>query len=139
MNKTEQIILVLPLPARVLSPNCPIASLRGRFMKAAATKRYRKLAKEAVEDLLLENIPWPRVVVQPVFYHTTKRTRDEDNAIGSLKAAYDGLVDARLVEDDSPEYMARERPVFKIDKVYPRVEFILTIMLEVENESLPKN
>lgn len=74
---------------------------------------------------MLEDIPWKRVTANVVFYHKVKRKRDEDNAMGSLKAAYDGIVDAGLVKDDDWENMSREIPRFKIDKDYPRVEFLL--------------
>lgn len=74
---------------------------------------------------MLEDIPWERVDVSVVFYHKTKRRRDEDNAIGSLKAAYDGIVDAGLVGDDDWKHMSRKIPEFRVDKTFPRVELLL--------------
>ncbi len=122
---TESITIVLPLPAAVLSPNCTIGSFGGRMMKAAASKRYRRLACEAVEAEDVETAPWGLCGVKAAFYHKTGRTRDQDNAMGALKAAYDGVVDAGLVKNDDYAHMKRESPVFAIDKEYPRV--ILTI------------
>lgn len=74
---------------------------------------------------MLEDIPWERVDVSVVFYYKTKRRRDEDNAMGSLKAAYDGIVDAGLVGDDDWEHMSRKIPEFRVDKTFPRVELLL--------------
>ncbi|MHC4302285.1 MAG: hypothetical protein ACYS7Y_33920, partial [Planctomycetota bacterium] len=50
------------------------------------------------------------------------RTRDPDNANASLKAAYDGIVDAGLVKDDDWYTMKRLPPIQKIDYDCPRVE-----------------
>jgi crossover junction endodeoxyribonuclease RusA len=91
-------------------------------MKAAATKKLRRLAKEAVEAEDIQTAPWSFVVVYPTFYHATKRRRDEDNHQGMLKAAYDGIVDAGLVDDDDSKHMSKQPPVFVIDKNTPRVE-----------------
>jgi len=116
----ESIVVVLPLPPRVLSPNCAVATPGGRFKKAAAAKRYRRLAREATEAERLT--PWIKASVTPRFFFPTKRRRDEDNAIASLKAAYDGIVDAGLLPDDDHTHMQRERPEFGIDCDHPRVE-----------------
>lgn len=113
---SETIVIMLPLPPKVLSPNCPVASWGGRFMKAAATKKYRRLAKEAVLDCRVETAPWNKVEVETFFYHKVNRQRDDDNALGSLKAAFDGIVDAGLVLDDDSLHMKRWPPKFKKDR-----------------------
>ena len=64
--------------------------------------------------------------VKAVFYHSYKRRRDPDNATGSLKAAYDGIVDSGLVADDDYEHMEREKPTLTIDRKDPRVELTIT-------------
>lgn len=38
------------------------------------------------------------------------RKRDEDNIVPTLKALCDGLVDAGVVPDDTPEYMTKRMP-----------------------------
>jgi len=121
----ELVIIILPLPPKILQPNCTIATINSRFMKAAATKRYRRMAREAVEAEQIETMPWGKASVQVVFYFKTNHRRDQDNAMGSLKSAYDGIVDAGLVEDDDYEHMKRISPIFKIDRNHPRVEFII--------------
>lgn len=122
----ESVIIILPIPPRILSPNCQIATLRGRFAKAAAAKKQRRLTKEAIQEECIETATWGKLSVTPEFFHTTKRKRDDDNAMGSLKAAYDGIVDAGLIPDDTPEYMVRHLPIFSVDKEYPRVQ--LTVL-----------
>jgi hypothetical protein len=124
----ESVTIILPLPVTALSPNAAVGSIGGRFEKAAATKRYRRLAREAVEAEKIESMPWNRVIVTAAFFHKADRRRDPDNATGSLKAAYDGIVDSGLVPDDDSKHMRRGEPSFSIDKESPRVE--LTIMHE---------
>lgn len=124
--KLEEITIVLPLPNKVLQPNCTIGSFGGRMMKAAASKRYRRLAREAIEAEQLETIPWEKVKVSATFYHANKRKRDQDNAIGALKAAYDGITESKLVADDDYLHMNRGIPEFKLDKEFPRVILKIT-------------
>ena len=98
------------------------------MLKAASTKKFRRLAREAIEAECIETSPWGKVSVSAIFYYKDKRRRDPDSAIGSLKAAYDGLVDGGIVEDDDYDHMTRMPPKFLIDSKYPRVE--LTIKRE---------
>lgn len=121
----ESVTIVLPLPVKVLSPNCAVATPGGRFAKAAATKKYRRLAKEAVEAEQIETAPWEKVSVKAFFYWKDRRRRDPDNATSSLKAAYDGVVDSGLVIDDDYKHMRREPPIFSADRNYPRVELTI--------------
>ncbi len=123
---TESIIIILPLPGGILSPNSTVGSIGGRFAKAGAIKKYRRITKETVEAECIETAPWSKMSVRAVFYFRDNRLRDPDNAIGSLKAAYDGIVDSGLITDDDWERMEREKPMFNIDKKHPRVELIIT-------------
>ncbi len=93
--------------------------------KSSAVKKQRRLGREAVEDAEVETMPWRHVAVFVAFYHKCKRRRDTDNANGSLKSAYDGIVDAGIVPDDTPEHMTRSEPSFRIDREFPRVEITL--------------
>lgn len=122
----EEIKIILNLPVRVLSPNYTVGSIGGRFQKASATKRYRRITREAIEAECIETMPWPSVAVHAVFYFATNRRRDQDNAMGSLKAAYDGIVDSGLVPDDDYTHMKRGAPEFRIDKGSPRVELTIS-------------
>ena len=99
------------------------------MMKVKATAKYRRLACEAVQAECIESLPWKKVVVRVVFSHKTKRIRDEDNAMTSLKAAYDGIVDAGVVPDDDYKHMERGVPAFGYDTKYPRVTLIIERLL----------
>ncbi len=123
--KPESLRIVLPLPNGLLSPNHTVGSMGGRFAKAGAIKKYRRLTREAVEAEQIETAPWKEITVKPTFFFKQNRERDEDNAIGSLKSAYDGIVDAGLVAKDDHKHMHRESPEFRIDKEHPRVELII--------------
>jgi hypothetical protein len=121
----ETVVITLPLPARVLSPNCPVGSIGGRYMKASASKRYRRLAKDAVEDECITTGPWRHATVEVTFHHKQQRRRDQDNAMASLKAVYDGIVDSGLIVDDDYDHLERRSPRFLIDREYPRVTLII--------------
>jgi hypothetical protein len=126
MSIPESVIIVIPLPPQILSPNYTIGTMRGRFAKAAAIKKMRRLVKESVEAECIETAPWEKVSVAATFYYATNRKRDEDNAMGSLKPAYDGIVDSGLVTNDDYEHMHRDTPHFVIGSEHPRVQLIIT-------------
>ena len=90
--------------------------------KAAAAKRYRRLAREAAEDARVESGPWESATVQAAFFHTQKRRRDDVNHMAMLKSAYDGVVDAGLLVDDDSEHLTTLPADFSIDREFPRVE-----------------
>ena len=122
----ESLTIVLPIPVKVLMPNCTIATIGGRFAKAKAIKKHRQLMCEAIHTEQIETKPWERIQVNVKFYYKTKRKRDQDNAMSSLKSFYDGIVDSGLIIDDDYEHMNRGIPSFEIDQKYPRVEFTIT-------------
>ena len=122
----ESVTIILPLPPKVLSPNCPTATWGGRFARAAATKKQRRLAKVAVEAERIETAPWEKVTVEALFYFVHSRRRDPDNANSSLKAAYDGIVDSGLVKDDDYDHMTRLPPIFRVDHKFPRVSLTIS-------------
>ncbi|MDH3719353.1 MAG: hypothetical protein OES79_14635 [Planctomycetota bacterium] len=118
--------ITLPLPPKGLSPN----DRMHWAWKAAAVKKYRSWSAAVTRteiacslETCLE-IPWKAAKVQPVFYFKDRRRRDRDNLAASLKAAYDGLVDAGLLVDD--EGLVPLPPEIGVDKDNPRVELILT-------------
>lgn len=124
----ESLTIVIPLPTKVLSPNFTVGGLGGRFMVAASRKRFRRLTKEAIDAEEIETLPWKKVKVMPVLYYKTNRRRDIDNAMGSLKSVYDGIVDAGVVPDDTQEYMRREELLCDVDKDCPRLILCLERM-----------
>jgi len=123
MNETATI--VLPLPPRCLSPNCPPGSRGGRFARAAAARKYKQRAIEATIDLDIAP-PWTCCTVKAFFYHKTDRRRDDVNHLSMLKAAYDGCVLGGLVEDDDSRHLTSLPCEFHKDTKNPRVELLFT-------------
>ena len=121
----ESVVIVLPLPARILSPNCPAGTRGGRFARAAAAKRYKRLALLATEEAA-NGMTWERATIMARFYHKTKRRRDDVNHLAMLKSAYDGIVMAGLLPDDDREHLRTIGAEFYIDKKNPRVELVFT-------------
>jgi len=56
-----------------------------------------------------------RVEVTLTWYVKDHRTRDADNLVPTLKALCDGLVDAEVVPDDTPQFMVKHMPVIVVD------------------------
>ncbi len=123
--KPESLRIVLPLPSGLLSPNHTVGSMGGRFAKAGAIKKYRRLTREAVEAEQIDTAPWNKVIITSTFYFAQNRHRDSRNALGSLKSAYDGIVDSGLIPDDDHKHVQEGSPVFEIDKKHPRVELTI--------------
>lgn len=120
----ETLTIVLPLPPRILSPNCPCASRRGRFQRAAASRKYKQLAYDAA---IAQDCPsWESATVSAVFFHKTERRRDDVNHMAMLKAAYDGVVLAGLIPDDDSVHLQTTGCSFETDKISPRVELTFT-------------
>lgn len=125
MMSIETVLIVLPLPPSILGPNRIVASFGGRMKKAAASKRYRALACREAESQGVE-VPWRRSTVQATFFHKTARRRDDVNHLASLKAAYDGVVDGGILEDDDSKHLITLPAVFQLDRDNPRVELLFT-------------
>ena len=90
----------LPLPDRRLSPN---ARTHWRS-KAAATKALRQAARDAAAIAMRstdEPLPMGAAKVTVTYRVADRRRRDRDNLLAMLKAAFDGIADAGLVEDDA--------------------------------------
>lgn len=85
----------------------PPLSLNQRMhwaVKSRLTKEVRLIAKvkaRGIPDL-------ERCSVELVWFVADRRRRDTDNPVLTLKALCDGLVDAEVVPDDTPEFMRKE-------------------------------
>ena len=111
-----EIGVVLPLPDRRLSPNARVCWQA----KARSVKAYR-----AFTFSLAQRYPraWKSAEAQATFYFGDRRRRDRDNLLASLKAAFDGIAAAGVVEDDAD---LTHLPVrIEVDRENPRVEIIL--------------
>ena len=66
----------------------------------------------------------PACSVAEVEFHYTprdRRRRDQDNLVPNLKHAIDGLVDAGVIPDDTPEYVRWTVHIDPPDKADPRL------------------
>jgi hypothetical protein len=92
-------MITLPFPDKVLWPNG-----RGHYMaKARAFKAYKETAFYATKAVLPRCFKWNgapitlRVTITPKTAHKI----DADNAVASLKAAFDGIALALRVDDSA--------------------------------------
>ena len=110
-------VVKMPMTPKILWPN----SKPNRFLKGKAVSTMRALAKTCfMRDIKAIRYPtWKpmdHVVISCVGVFKTNRRRDSRNFTSSLKAVDDGMVDAGLVEDDSPEYISWLTPHMKYEK-----------------------
>lgn len=113
----NQFVITLPLPSRDLSPNSRCHWRR----KANAVKSYRETACGlALKAKPRKHIPLEAATVQCRFFFAQKRRRDADNFESRMKAGWDGLVDAKVFQDDNRlTHLPCEQA---IDRENPRVE-----------------
>lgn len=106
--------VVLPWPDKDLSPNARthyyrLAKLKAKAKEDACYLTYDALpcgVKEARQHFAGDD----PITYQVTFYPPDKRHRDDDNMIGSFKAARDGIAAALAVNDKrfKPEYRIAE-------------------------------
>ena len=120
-DEAKTICIFLPLPPRALSPNARIHWA----IKARATKAYRRTCYiMALAAPRTTGKPrWSHAIARATFYHAQRRRRDGDNLLASLKAAFDGIVDAGLLLDDAGLTHLPVRQ--EIDRDNPRVEILI--------------
>ena len=123
---SESVTIILPLPPAILSPNRVHGSYGGRMARYAASKRYRRLAKDAALEQQRATAPWDKATVQATFYHGSRRRRDDVNALQMLKSGYDGIVESGLLVDDDHEHLTTLPATFRIDRECPRVELLIS-------------
>lgn len=94
----KTLVIRLPLPYPTLQPNARVHWAT----RARDVQRYRKQAWAVAFSISKgAKARWPRATAQATFHFSTRRRRDRDNLLASLKAAFDGLVDAGVIADDS--------------------------------------
>ncbi len=122
-----KISITLPLPHKSLSPNYKPVTRGGRIGQSVNAKKYHQLAKMlTTKEMRDRNIdgPWPAANIECTFYHKCIRTRDKDNANGSMKHAFDGIAAAGIVTNDT--HFTPLPPTLLISKDRPRVEIEIT-------------
>jgi crossover junction endodeoxyribonuclease RusA len=108
--------VTLPLPPKACSPNA-----RGHWRtRSKAIKAYRACASLLARRPAEHQLRWREASIAVTWFSRTRTRPDADNALASLKAAFDGLVDAGVLADDREVTFAPIR--FEVDKADPRVE-----------------
>jgi len=92
---------------------------------AAASKKYKRIAREAAEAEGITTGPWKKATVQATFYHKQPRRRDDVNHLAMLKPAYDGFVMAGLLVDDDEKHLTTLPAEFFVDSKCSRVELVV--------------
>jgi crossover junction endodeoxyribonuclease RusA len=80
---------------------------------AVKVKRWRKAATAATTP---STGPLPPCHVGVVLEVPDRRRRDPHNYYPTIKALVDGLVDAGLWPDDTPNYVTTHEPAFRVTK-----------------------
>lgn len=83
-----------------------------RMQEAKLTAMVRGAAAERFATFP----PVEKVDVTMTWTVKDRRRRDAENPVATLKALCDGLVDAGIVPDDTPEYMHKNMPVIQYEK-----------------------
>lgn len=107
----ESVTLDLPWPPAALNPNR--ARRKHWSARREATALYRQECFVAAHQAIVAHIrrdsfplPLPPPVTATVtFWMPDRRRRDLDNLLAAMKPAWDGLVDAGLLVDDSADQL----------------------------------
>lgn len=90
----------------------PPLNLNDRDHWTAKSKKTRAVRRIVKAKVLAQGLPTGlgHISTQLVWMTPDARRRDEDNLVATAKAAWDGLVDAGIVEDDTPQFMTKLMP-----------------------------
>lgn len=90
-------------------------SLNDRLHHMAKAKKTAEI--RALTATMTRHVPpAPRIEVGLVYVVKDIRRRDEENLVATLKPICDGLVDAGIVPDDTPQYMVKRMPAIRYEK-----------------------
>lgn len=98
------VTILLPWDVPPLSLNDRL----GKFEEAAIIAKTRRDTGWVVKARRIGR--HPHVSVELRYQPKRKRRQDEDNLVATLKPICDGIVDAGVVVDDTPEYMTKTLP-----------------------------
>lgn len=99
----------------------PPLSLNQRLHPQAAAKivrQVREVGRDLGRRILPIDMAHPALTL--VWLVTSRHRRDEDNIVPTLKALADGICDAGVVEDDTPEHMHKAMPIIAYAKGNPK-------------------
>ena len=118
----NSVTIEVPIPPRSLSPNG-----RAHYHAKGRAKRIQRDTARLAALAALGRTPqprWEKATALVTWYAKTARWPDADNAMGSLKGAIDGMVDAGVMLDDNGlTWLPIER---RKDAKRPRVEIVIT-------------
>jgi crossover junction endodeoxyribonuclease RusA len=86
--------------------------------EARIIREVRDVGRDLGRRILPHGMAHPSLTL--VWLVTTRHRRDEDNIVPTLKALADGICDAGVVEDDTPEYMHKAMPIIAYAKGHPK-------------------
>lgn len=92
----------------------------------SAIKRLRRIALNAAQNAAIP--PLGRCSVQMYYQPPDRRRRDADGLVASLKPICDGLVDAGIVTDDTPDLMVKLMPIIEPAARPARVWIVVTAL-----------
>ena len=89
----------------------PPLNMNQRLHWAQKAKLTKAIRHEAFVRCRAARIPRAQhITVQLHYQPRDNRRRDSDNLVPTLKALCDGIVDAGVVSDDTPDYMTKIMP-----------------------------
>ena len=94
-----------------------------RWTKARWTKTLRQTAWALAKQAKIPPLGACDVVL--LYVPRDRRRRDEDNLTATLKPLADGLVDAGVVVDDTPDFMRKDPRLGDPDPKHPRLVLIV--------------
>ena len=109
----------------------PPLTLNGREHRmevARTTREVRGTAKTLAQRVGIDRMIRPSLNL--VWLVTSRHKRDADNVVPTLKALADGIVDAGVAEDDTPELMHKSMPVIQYAKGHPKAPGLFLVIWE---------
>lgn len=94
--------------------------------KADLVRKVRSTAQALAADLRIPAMDRPSLHL--VWLVTTRHRRDADNVVATLKALADGLVDAGIAVDDTPEFMHKAMPLIAYAKGHPKAPGLFLVI-----------
>ena len=126
------ITITLPIPHPKLSPNARVHWAQ----KAKLVKSHRdNAAYRSIAAIKGREYPfWTKARVSVVAYFKTAAHRDADNIMASMKAYFDGIADAGIVDNDRA--FSHEPLKIEKDAQNPRVEITITPITGDQTEQM---
>lgn len=103
-KQSEAVHILVSWPDKALSPNA-----RVHWSTKARARRAQRDEAGWTAKATFPKFSGP-VTIQCVFHPPDKRKRDLDNLLASMKAAFDGIVDAGVIAGDDSAHLRHEAP-----------------------------